>query len=133
MKKIIITVIITFIVSIVASSVPGYLFYSPHQIELHSLFPNAVPAIPDFSFMILGALFFMVFTVVVFDKMGVNNLKSGAITGIWFGLLLFSFFDFTLMGLFNIITLEFALIDIAVSGVMGCIQGAVIGWSLGKF
>lgn len=133
MKKIIITVIITFIVSIVASSIPGYLLYAPHQLELSGQFPNTVPPIPDFSFMILGALFFMVFTVVVFDKMGINNLKSGAITGIWFALLLFSFFDFTLMGLFNIITLEFALVDIGVSAVMGCVQGAVIGWSLGKF
>ena len=133
MKKIIITVIITFITAMVVSSLPGYLFYAPNQIVMSELFPNAVPPIPDFSFMILGALFFMVFTVVVFDKMGINNLKSGAITGIWFALLLFSFFDFTLMGLFNIVTLEFALVDIAVSGVMGCIQGAVIGWSLGKF
>tara|TARA_B100001996_G_scaffold13817_1_gene11491 strand:+ start:779 stop:1180 length:402 start_codon:yes stop_codon:yes gene_type:complete len=133
MKKIIITVIITFIASIVVSSVPGYLFYAPHQIELSGLFPNAVPPIPDFSYMTLGALFFMIFSVVVFDKMGINNLKSGAVTGIWFALLVFSFFDFTLMGLFNIITLEFALVDIAVSLVMGCIQGAVIGWSLGKF
>ena len=76
MKKIIITVIITFIVSIVASSIPGYLLYAPHQLELSGQFPNTVPPIPDFSFMILGALFFMVFTVVVFDKMGINNLKS---------------------------------------------------------
>ena len=72
-------------------------------------------------------------SVVVFDKMGINSLKSGAIAGIWFALLVFSFFDFTLMGLFNIVTLEFALVDIAVSGIMGFIHGAVIGWSLGKF
>ncbi|MBJ25452.1 MAG: hypothetical protein CMC91_04850 [Flavobacteriaceae bacterium] len=133
MKKIIITVIITFITAMVVSSLPGYLFYAPNQIVMSELFPNAVPPIPDFSYMALGALIFIVFNVIVFDKMGVNNLKSGVITGIWFALLVFSFFDFTLLGIFNILSLEFAMIDIAISGVMGAIQGAVIGWSLGKF
>ena len=65
--------------------------------------------------------------------MGINNFKSGAITGAWYGALIFTFFDFQFMGLTNIVSIQFALTDIAISALVGALQGAVIGWSLGKF
>ena len=68
-----------------------------------------------------------------FDKMGISDIRSGAITGLWFCALTFAFFDLTLLGITNLYSLEFAIADIAMSTLLGAVQGAVIGWSLGKF
>ena len=65
--------------------------------------------------------------------MGITNLKNGLITGIWFGLLTFTFFGFQFMALTNIVSIQFAFTDIFISGIMGAIQGGAIGWSLGRF
>jgi len=133
MKKIIITIVLTFIVSIIAGAISSILFYAPAQLEMNNLFPEAVPAIPNMEFMVSGGLALVIFWVICFDKMGINKIKSGAITGLWFAVLIFAFFDFTLLGISNLFSLKFALIDIGLSAIIGCVLGAVIGWSLGRF
>ena len=65
--------------------------------------------------------------------MKVNDLKKGAITVMWYGALIFTFFDFQTLEIFNIFSVEFALNDIFISSIVGVFQGAAIGWSLGKF
>jgi NhaP-type Na+/H+ or K+/H+ antiporter len=65
--------------------------------------------------------------------MGINNVKNGAITGTWFGALIFTFFGFQFMGITNIVSIQFVLTDIFISSIMGAVQGSIIGWSLGKF
>jgi len=133
MKKFIITLVIAFLASIVIGAVPTYLFYAPSQLEMSELFPLAVRPMPEMSFILPGTLALFILWILSFDKMGINNFKSGAITGLWYGILIFTFFDFTLLGLTKLYSLEFALTDILMSGVIGILQGGVIGWSLGRF
>ena len=132
-KKIILTVLISFISSIVIGILPAILFYVPSQIEFANLFPGIVNEEPKPVFMLLGSLALLILWVVSFDKMGIKDYKKGALTGIWYSLLCFIFFDFTVSGLTNIYSMDFIITDILLSGIIGGPQGAVIGWSLGRF
>lgn len=133
MKKIFLTIIITFISSIIIGILPAILFYVPSQIEFAKQFPDIVNAEPEPIFMILGSLSLLILWVISFDKMGIKDYKKGALTGIWYSLLCFIFFDFTVSGLTNIYSMDFIITDILLSGIIGGPQGAVIGWSLGRF
>lgn len=133
MKKISITIVITFISSIIIGILPAILFYVPSQIEFARQFPDIVNAEPEPIFMLLGSLALLILWVISFDKMGIKDYKKGALTGIWYSLLCFIFFDLTLSGLTNIYSMEFITTDILLSGIIGGPQGAIIGWSLGRF
>ena len=133
MKKYIIAFLSTFLTTIAASIIPGILFYAPKQIEWSQLFPGVVNETPDPVFMLIASIALIILCIVTFDKMGINDIKKGAVTGIWFGALIFTFFGFQFMGVANIVSIEFVLTDIFISSVVGALQGAVIGWSLGKF
>lgn len=133
MKKIFITIVITFISSIIIGILPAILFYVPSQIEFARQFPDIVNAEPDPIFMLLGSLALLILWVISFDKMGIKDYKKGALTGIWYSMLCFIFFDLTLSGLTNIYSMEFIITDILLSGIIGGPQGAIIGWSLGRF
>ena len=133
MKKILITIGITFIASIIIGILPAILFYVPSQIEFARQFPDIVNAEPEPIFMLLGSLSLLILWVISFDKMGIKDYKKGALTGIWYSLLCFIFFDFTVSGLTNIYSMEFIITDILLSGIVGGPQGAIIGWSLGRF
>ena len=133
MKKIFITIVITFISSIIIGILPAILFYVPNQIEFARQFPDIVNAEPEPIFMLLGSLALLILWVISFDKMGIKDYKKGALTGIWYSMLCFIFFDLTLSGLTNIYSMEFIITDILLSGIIGGPQGAIIGWSLGRF
>ena len=133
MKKIFLTIIITFISSIIIGILPAILFYVPSQIEFAKQFPDIVNAEPEPIFMLLGSLSLLILWVISFDKMGIKDYKKGALTGIWYSLLCFIFFDFTVSGLTNIYSMDFIITDLLLSGIIGGPQGAVIGWSLGRF
>ena len=133
MKKILITIGITFIASIIIGILPAILFYVPSQIEFARQFPDIVNAEPEPIFMLLGSLALLILWVISFDKMGIKDYKKGALTGIWYSMLCFIFFDLTLSGLTNIYSMEFIITDILLSGIIGGPQGAIIGWSLGRF
>ena len=133
MKKIFITIVITFITSIIIGILPAILFYVPSQIEFARQFPGIVNAEPEPIFMLLGSLALLILWVISFDKMGIKDYKKGALTGIWYSMLCFIFFDLTLSGLTNIYSMEFIITDILLSGIIGGPQGAIIGWSLGRF
>ena len=133
MKKIFITIVISFISSIIIGILPAILFYVPSQIEFARQFPDIVNAEPEPIFMLLGSLALLILWVISFDKMGIKDYKKGALTGIWYSMLCFIFFDLTLSGLTNIYSMEFIITDILLSGIIGGPQGAIIGWSLGRF
>ena len=133
MKKYFIAFISAFVVAAVASILPGILFYGPKQAEFSKLFPGVVNETPDPIFMMISGVSLIILWIISFDKMRVNDFKNGAITGIWFGALTFAFFGFQFMGITNIVSVQFVLTDIFFSSIVGALQGAVIGWSLGKF
>jgi hypothetical protein len=125
--------ICSFLTAIAASIIPGILFYAPKQIEWSQLFPGVVNETPDPLFMLIASIALIILSIVTFDKMGINDIKKGAVTGVWFGALIFTFFGFQFMGVANIVSIEFVLTDIFISSIVGALQGAAIGWSLGKF
>ena len=133
MKKYVIAFISSFLTAIVASIIPGILFYAPKQIEWSQLFPGVVNETPDPLFMLIASIALIILCIVTFDKMGINDIRKGAVTGVWFGALIFTFFDFQFMGVAKIVSIEFVLTDIFISSIVGALQGAAIGWSLGKF
>ena len=133
MKKILITVGISFVSSIIIGILPAILFYVPSQLEFAKLFPGTVNEEPEPIFMLIGSLALLILWVISFDKMGIKDYRKGALTGIWYSLLCFIFFDFTISGLTNIYSMEFVITDILLSGIIGGPQGAIIGWSLGRF
>ena len=133
MKKIFITIVITFISSIIIGILPAILFYVPSQIQFARQFPDIVNAEPEPIFMLLGSLALLILWVISFDKMGIKDYKKGALTGIWYSMLCFIFFDLTISGLTKIYSMEFIITDILLSGIIGGPQGAIIGWSLGRF
>lgn len=133
MKKYIIAFIATFVTVSAASILPGMLFYGPKQTQFSKLFPGIVNEIPDPVFMLISGIALIILLIISFDKMGIDTLKSGAITGTWYGGLIFTFFGFQFMGITNIVSVEFVLTDVLISSVVGGLQGAAIGWSLGKF
>ena len=133
MKKYVIAFISTFLISIATSIIPGILFYIPKQIEYSQLFPGVVNETPDPLFMLIASIALIILFIVTFDKMGIIDIKKGAVTGVWFGALIFTFFGFQFMGVANIVSIEFVLTDIFISSIAGAFQGAAIGWSLGKF
>ena len=133
MKKIFITIVITFISSIIIGILPAILFYVPSQIQFARQFPDIVNAEPEPIFMLLGSLSLLILWVISFDKMGIKDYKKGALTGIWYSMLCFIFFDLTISGLTKIYSMEFIITDILLSGIIGGPQGAIIGWSLGRF
>ena len=133
MKKYVIAFISSFLTAIFASIIPGILFYAPKQIEWSQLFPGVVNETPEPVFMLIASIALIILCIVTFDKMGINDIKKGAVTGIWFGALIFTFFGFQFMGVANIVSIEFVITDIFISSIVGALQGAVIGWSLGKF
>jgi len=133
MKKYIIAFISTFLAAVAGSIVPGIFFYAPKQAEWSKLYPGVVNETTDPIFMLIASVALIILCIASFDKMGINDIKKGAITGIWFGALIFTFFGFQFMGLTNILSIEFVLTDILLSSIVGALQGAAIGWSLGKF
>ena len=133
MKKIFITIGISFASSIIIGILPAILFYVPSQMEFAKLFPGIVNEEPEPIFMLIGSLALLILWVISFDNMGIKDYRKGALTGIWYSLLCFIFFDFTISGLTNIYSMEFVTTDILLSGIIGGPQGAIIGWSLGRF
>ena len=87
MKKIFITIVITFISSIIIGILPAILFYVPSQIEFARQFPDIVNAEPEPIFMLVGSLALLILWVISFDKMGIKDYKKGALTGIWYSML----------------------------------------------
>ncbi len=105
MKKYVIAFISTFLTAIAASIIPGILFYAPKQIEWSKLFPGVVNETPDPLFMLIASIALIILCIVTFDKMGINDIKKGAVTGVWFGALIFTFFGFQFMGVANIVSI----------------------------
>jgi hypothetical protein len=70
--------------------------------------------------------------VFVLDKMGVRNMKQGAMNSLWITLLIALSYDSYFWASTNLYTsMEVICVDVLVSAVTGAIVGGVIGWMLG--
>ena len=133
-KKLSIAAVCGWVTTVLASIVPIMLYYAPHSQSLAEKYPNVVNATPDMAPAMIGMIVYLFITAIIFDKMGVKNLKEGAITGIWFGAGLWFFFNAQMMSLLpSIFDINYAVIDVPISALMYAFQGAAIGWALERF
>ena len=71
---------------------------------------------------------------IIYDKMGVNSVESGAITGAWFGAAKWTFINTQWMAMMpNVFQVNYVLIDIVLSAIMYGVAGAAMGWALDRF
>jgi hypothetical protein len=78
--------------------------------------------------LIVGNIGFGLLYAYVFQRANVNSVGDGLITGIITGVLMACGWDFVMYATSNIADLVLTLTDIAVSGIMGGLAGAVIGF-----
>lgn len=80
----------------------------------------------------LSNIIWALFYALIFDRWaGISTLKSGAIAGAWMTAMIGLAFDLSLFSMTNMITLNWAILDILPNAVLGAVSGAVIGWVLG--
>ncbi|MGB2086223.1 MAG: hypothetical protein ACPHUE_03810, partial [Flavobacteriaceae bacterium] len=133
MKKFGLTILSIMFVGFLVGGILSGLFYENAQAQMASNFPAAVKLAPDISFMLINIFAMALFTTLCFDKMGIRSAKEGAMTGWWFMGLFFVVFHAQELAVMNIITIEFATIDVLLSALMGLVLGAVCGESLRRF
>lgn len=132
-KKIGIASVLGFITQMVVGAVPMIYFYVPHGAEMLEKFPNAVNAEPDMVIGMIGMVIFTVLFVVILDKMGVNSIQEGAITGAWYGAGIWLFFNTQIMSMLKVIDLNYLMVDVLMSAVLMGAAGAVIAWAFDRF
>lgn len=62
---------------------------------------------------------------------GINTLQGGAIAGAWLTALIALSIDLSFYGMSTIMTLNWMVVDVVASTVLGAVGGAAIGWVLG--
>lgn len=81
--------------------------------------------------LIAGNLFSGLALSYVLNKAGSFSAGAGAVTGAVFGLLVSAGFDFTMLGVSNLMTTTGVLGDICASTVVGAVVGGITGMVLG--
>lgn len=89
--------------------------------------------VPEMWALIVSNLVFCLLLVLIFDRMGVNDLMSGAIAGAWISFLFMLCVDLSFYAMTNIQNLTITFVDPFVQGALGALVGGVAGWVLGKF
>ena len=133
-KKIGIAGLIGFVVHAVFGAVSFPLFYEAHLTTLAGKFPEVVQFPPNMAVAALGGIMYVFVMAIIYDKMGVDSVEGGAITGAWFGAAKWTFINTQFMALMpNVFEAKFVVIDILISTVMYAVAGAAMGWALNRF
>ena len=133
-KKIGITGAVGFVVMGVVGGITAMLFYEGHMTSLSEKFPGVVQFPPNMAPAMIGGLVYVFVMAIIYDKMGVDSVESGAITGAWFGAAKWTFINTQWMAMMpNVFQINFVVIDIAISAVMYGVAGAAMGWALDRF
>tara|TARA_B100000900_G_scaffold281861_1_gene241129 strand:- start:7263 stop:7676 length:414 start_codon:yes stop_codon:yes gene_type:complete len=135
MKKIILTTLVVVISGFVMFFVGGSLYYMDAIAEMAAAFPDAVknPSDADITMGVANIIVLSLFTTISFDRMGISTVASGAKAGAWFMGLLFLVFNTQMLAQYNTMDVNFAVLDTAISAVMGAVLGAACGFGLGRF
>tara|TARA_B100001939_G_C16812244_1_gene560536 strand:- start:275 stop:688 length:414 start_codon:yes stop_codon:yes gene_type:complete len=135
MKKVLLTTLVVVIAGFVMFAVGGALYYMDAMAEMAAAFPDAVknPSDADMTMGIANMIVISLLTTISFDRMGISTAASGAKAGAWFMGLLFLAFNTQMLAMYNTMDLNFAVLDTAISAVMGAVLGAACGFGLGKF
>ena len=97
-------------------------------------FPKVIQFPPDMAFAMLGGIIHIFVMATIYDRMGVNSVESGAITGSWFGAAKWTFINTQQMAMMpNVFEIKYVATDILLSAVLYAVSGAAMGWALNRF
>ena len=133
MKKYIITFLLTLIVFFILGGVFGTLVFLPEMNSWYEAFPDAVRETPDFVSGFIVGLIQLIGAIILVDKLKINNLKSGAIFGLIYSVVLWLIIDLQMVSTTYIVTYRYVGLDALLSAVMGAAIGLVVTWSLKKY
>ncbi|MBK53458.1 MAG: hypothetical protein CMG58_02410 [Candidatus Marinimicrobia bacterium] len=110
------------------------LFHKGHFASIVEKYPDVITFPPNMAPAMIGGIFYMFVMVYIYDRMGVDSLKVGALTGAWFGGAKWLFINTQWMAMMpNLFDPSYVAVDVALSAIMYSVSGAVIGWSLNRF
>ena len=133
-KKIGITGLIGFLAMSFVGGISFELFHKNAMGKVAEKFPNVIQFPPDMAFAMLGGIIYIFVMAIIYDRMGVNSVESGAMTGAWFGAAKWTFINTQWMAMMpNVFEINYVAIDIALSSVMYAASGAAMGWALNRF
>ena len=133
-KKIGITGLVGFLAMSFVGGINFELFYKNAMGKVAEKFPNVIQFPPDMASAMLGGIIYIFVMAIIYDKMGVNSVESGAITGAWFGAAKWTFINTQWMAMMpNVFEINYVAIDIVLSALMYAASGAAMGWALNRF
>tara|TARA_B100000575_G_scaffold208294_1_gene169618 strand:+ start:295 stop:708 length:414 start_codon:yes stop_codon:yes gene_type:complete len=110
------------------------LFHKHHFASIFQKYPDVFSFPPNMAPAMLGGIFYMFVMVYIYDRMGVDSLKIGAVTGAWFGAAKWLFINTQWMAMMpNIFDPTYVVIDVSLSAIMYGVSGAAIGYALNRF
>jgi len=133
-KKIGITGLVGFVVMALVGGATFELFYKEHMTKIAEKFPNVMQFPPDMAVAMIGGIIYVFVMAIIYDKMSVDSIEGGAITGAWFGAAKWMFINTQWMAMMpNVFEINYVVVDIAISAVMYAAAGAAMGWALDRF
>lgn len=119
----------------IVGGITAILFYEGYMTSLSEKFPEIVQFPPDMAPTMIGMIVYVFVMAIIYDKMGVLGIESGAITGAWFGAAKWFFLNMKMAGIMPIVwgDMTYIAIDVFISAIMYAISGAAMGWALEKF
>ena len=133
MKKYIVTFFLTLLLFFIIGGVFGTLVFLPEMNSWYEAFPDAVRETPDFVSGFIVGLIQLIGAIILVDKLKINNLKSGAIFGLIYSVVLWLIIDLQMVSTTFIVTYRYVGLDALLSAVMGAAIGLVVTWSLKKY
>ena len=110
------------------------LFHKHHFAPIVQKYPDVISFPPNMAPAMLGGIFYMFVMVYIYDRMGVDSLKMGAVTGAWFGAAKWLFINTQWMAMMpNLFDPTYVVIDVSLSAIMYGVSGAAIGYALNRF
>ena len=86
---------------------------------------------PEMWALVVGNLVWGLFYALLFDRLSVSSLQSGAMNGAWIGLMIALGVDLIMYATMTIMPLKIVMIDPLITGIYAAITGAAVGWMLG--
>ncbi len=126
LRKILVGSLVGVIASMAIGIVFYMLYYQGQLSDLQAEFPSVMNAEPLFAVGILVSFGQAFLTAMYFDKAGVDALKSGAINGAWISAAIWIVANGNMMAMTKLTTMDYFMVDIAISSVMGAFTGAIM-------
>ena len=133
-KKLGIAGVLGFFSMAIIGGITFELFHKHHFASIVEKYPDVISFPPNMAPAMLGGVFYMFVMVYIYDRMGVDSLKMGAVTGAWFGAAKWLFINTQWMAMMpNLFDPTYVLIDVSLSAIMYGVSGAAIGYALNRF